>query len=358
MPPMASLQAGELRPADTDGSPARAARPAPPAEPAPAFETVPCPGCGGDRWAVTYQGRDWTLGYDTVLQVVRCEGCGLHYTNPRPRLDQLGRYYPDDYHCYQGVAGSGESDVSGASLRALVLRDAYGTPAVRPRGWRRAMARAAQVVRRADRFGAGVPFRGQGRLLDFGCGEGKFLRRMAGLGWDVTGLDFGAAAVAGVRASGLKALLGSLPHPELPPASFDVVTMRQALEHVPDPRGVLRAAREVLAPGGLLVVEVPNYASWEAEHFGDASMLIDLPRHLLHFTPPTLASLLEGCGFRVTRVMQVGRANWTRKAAAKAARRPPRRGDTLLRSSAVCRAVAWWTQLRGRGNEIVAWAEK
>src|SRR5205823_1635872 len=139
------------------------------------------------------------------------------------------------------------------------------------------------------------------------------LRRMSSLGWDATGIDFGEQAVAAVHASGIKAVHGTLPHPELAPASFDVIAMRQSLEHVPDPRAILNAAHELLDRDGLLVVNVPNYASWEIEYFGDASLSLQIPRHLLHFTPQTLADLIERCGFRVLRVDQVCRPSWIKR---------------------------------------------
>src|SRR2546423_1647282 len=79
-------------------------------------------------------------------------------------------------------------------------------------------------------------------------------------------------AVRDVRASGLRAFQGSLPHPDLLPGSFDVITMRHALEHVPSPRDVLRSAWDLLDAGGMLLVQVPNFEGFDAQYFGDASL--------------------------------------------------------------------------------------
>src|SRR6185369_4856352 len=127
------------------------------------------------------------------FQIVRCEACGLHFTNPRPTLPTLGRWYPQDYEPYRRKSKA--SDLSASAIGRLLLRNAFGAPSVRPAAAARAVARVFATVRSPESFGFAVPYRGRGRLLDYGCGGGKFLRRMRALGWDVTGMDFSATAV-------------------------------------------------------------------------------------------------------------------------------------------------------------------
>jgi 2-polyprenyl-3-methyl-5-hydroxy-6-metoxy-1,4-benzoquinol methylase len=327
----------------------------------PGFEVVACPGCGGGRSTPVRQGKDWVLRTAQQLTIHRCDACGLHFLNPRPRMDQIGRYYPENYHSYQmrgGDDSSGAADAGG--IKSLALREAFGAPHLRPHGAQRALARAALALKRAESFGFGVPWHGQGRLLDFGCGGGKFLRRMHALGWDVAGIDFSETSVRAVREAGLRAIQGTLPHPELSPGSFDVVTMRHALEHVPDPPAVLRAARELLVPGGRLVIQVPNYDAWEVAYFGDAAVGLDLPRHFTHFTPPTLADMLERAGFRPIRVGSRARPSWICKAAKLAPGRGVRQtgADVLRWSSFACRIIGKLHDSRNRGSEILAIAER
>jgi 2-polyprenyl-3-methyl-5-hydroxy-6-metoxy-1,4-benzoquinol methylase len=318
------------------------------------FEQIPCPACGHRSFTVSRAGRDWILNSGVTMQVARCDGCGMHYTNPRPRVEHLGKYYEHGYAPYQSCHESDELD----GVKGLVLRNAFGAPPLRPTGARRVIARAVSLIKRPASFGFGVPYHGRGRLLDFGCGAGRFLRRMHALGWDVTGVDFSEAAVNAVRASRLNAFRGTLPHPELSPDTFDIVTMRHSLEHVPDPLLVLRAARDLLAPNGRVIVQVPNYASWEVDYFGDASPRLDVPRHLTHFTPATLAKLLERAGFHNVRARQVCRANWIRKAALLSDRGPRRATSRVFRNSFACRIAAKVCEVRGRGNEIIATADK
>jgi SAM-dependent methyltransferase len=313
------------------------------------LELVPCPGCGGERFATRFEGGNPTLDPTLKFRIVRCDDCGLHYTNPRPTLATLGRYYPSNYSPYQSEEKPAAGE--GGTIQNLVLRDAFGAPAVRPSAGGRAMAKLIRLVRPPESFGFGVSYRGRGRLLDFGCGSGKFLRRMHALGWNVTGIDF-SEEVRAVTASGLRAVHGTLPHPQLGPGSFDVVTLRHALEHVPDPRATLRDAWNLLDGGGLLLVAVPNYEAWEIARLGEAAMGLDLPRHLTHFTPATLAAMMRGQGLTEVRLRQKSRASWIRKAAKRA------KDGGVLKLSAAARIAAALAQMRGRGNELIATAVK
>lgn len=324
------------------------------------FEPAACPGCGGGEYAPVLESGNPSLGpamSSMRFRVVRCNGCGLHYTNPRPRLDSLGRFYPDEYSPYQVEKQAQKIQAGQASdpptIRRLVLRHAFGAPHLKPRGIRRWLAGAIMCFRAPEWFGFGVPWRGRGRLLDFGCGSGKFLRRMSRLGWDCTGIDFSPTAVAAAGSiPGVRALLGTLPHPELAAGSFDVVTLRHALEHVPDPREILHQAWNLLDAGGLLLIQVPNFDSFDIHRFGEYALPLDLPRHLTHFTCPTLGDMLQREGMSSIDVRQRAHANWLRKAARASGQK------TILRQIWACRLAMLHARRRGHGNEILATAVK
>jgi SAM-dependent methyltransferase len=167
-----------------------------------------------------------------------------------------------------------------------------------------------------------IPFHGEGRLLDFGCGAGWYAHRMRQRGWKVSGIDFSRYAASQVQQRlGIPVLVGSLPHPEVKPESFDVITMGSVLEHVHHPRQVIDAAARALRPQGLLVVVVPNLDSWGFRYFGRDWFPLDLPRHLLHFTPITLRRLVEAHGLEVQELRMLGRTSWMRSSLALARRR-------------------------------------
>ena len=82
---------------------------------------------------------------------------------------------------------------------------------------------------------------------------------------------------------------------------LDAVVMWHSLEHVPDPAAAMARAREMLRPGGVLVVGAPNIASLQASVGGRAWFHLDLPRHRTHFTPAGLRALMSRSGIQPAR---------------------------------------------------------
>ncbi len=140
-----------------------------------------------------------------------------------------------------------------------------------------------------------------GRVLDVGCGRGMFLEEMKRRGFAVRGTeasaDLAAHAPAGIPVDSREFAPGSFE-----PGSFELVSIWHVLEHLPAPHLALRAAREVLVPGGTLVVAVPNFGSLQARCGGEHWQHLELPRHRFHFTPDTLRARLEAAGFRIERL--------------------------------------------------------
>lgn len=311
--------------------------PTPETQPAVAWEEVPCPLCGHAESSLMLEGPDPVpaAGRGLWFAVVRCERCALAYTNPRPTPDDIGRFYPPDYRPHRRPR-----KMQQARPAAPLWSRLFGRPCNERRG--------------------SLPWPGPGRLLDFGCGGGGFLKRMADQGWQVTGLDAAVGAVRQVQEElGLKALVGSLPHPELRPGSFDVVTMWHSLEHVHRPLPILREAFRLLVPGGKLVVATPNIESLPFYWFGSSWFGLDLPRHLTHFTPRTLGAMLGTAGFRVEAVRMIRHSDWLRSSA-KLAGHQGRGGAwaRLLRWKPAAKAVAWGCYAGGMSDCMMAVAER
>jgi SAM-dependent methyltransferase len=118
----------------------------------------------------------------------------------------------------------------------------------------------------------------------------------------VAGLDFSMdAAHAAWWRAGVPAVRGELSHAPFAAGSCAAVTMFHVLEHLYDPGEYLRAAHELLAPEGRLIVQVPNAACWQFLLLGERWAGIDVPRHLTDFRAHDLDRLLESCGFEVLR---------------------------------------------------------
>jgi 2-polyprenyl-6-hydroxyphenyl methylase/3-demethylubiquinone-9 3-methyltransferase len=102
------------------------------------------------------------------------------------------------------------------------------------------------------------PLAGQ-RVLDLGCGKGRFARRLADAGAQVVGLDLSSAMLA--EAWGLKCIRGSARRLPIASGAFDAVAAVELFEHLPDLDGVLAEARRVLRPGGVLAIVDKNAAA-------------------------------------------------------------------------------------------------
>jgi SAM-dependent methyltransferase len=109
-----------------------------------------------------------------------------------------------------------------------------------------------------------------------------------------------ACAVATIR--GIDARIGTLESVDYGEMSFDAVVMNHSLEHVVDPEADLRRVLSLLRPGGLLLLSVPNFGSWQRRVFGVHWYPLDLPRHRTHFTAAALDHALTNAGFDVLTV--------------------------------------------------------
>jgi SAM-dependent methyltransferase len=135
-----------------------------------------------------------------------------------------------------------------------------------------------------------------GTLVDIGCGDGSFLLQARRAGWTVLGTELNDRI-----ASPDLEILGSID--ELGPrAPFGCITLWHSLEHLRHPRQVVADLARMLAPGGALVVAVPDSGGWQARLFGRHWLHLDVPRHLYHFGRPSLRAVLETAGLRVLRV--------------------------------------------------------
>jgi SAM-dependent methyltransferase len=264
------------------------------------LETVPCPLCGGRAVVPLAWVRDTVLGVPGTFPLSRCRTCDLLQQNPRVREDQLDRTYPDDYPAHARDAEMpGILRRAGPAVRwALATWHGYAhlaasdaSPAAR--AW-------AHLHRRkiAENF---PPWLGAGRLLDVGCATGRFLNRMQLVGWTVSGIEIDPAAAAKAKTVTPDVFVGDPVEAPFAPGSFDVVTSFHVVEHLPRPMPALERMLSWLAPGGLLIVEVPNVGGAGARLFGRYWAGIDPPRHLVHFTPETMGAMVARAGGRVER---------------------------------------------------------
>lgn len=239
----------------------------------------PCPLCASSDVRTRLRGVP-RLGATAPsrFDILTCGGCGLGWTDPPPSDNELREAYGPAY-TWQERAG--------LMARAEAL-------------YRQLLARLdqARAVRDAGRLAGGS------RLLDVGCGDGLLVSEARRLGLEAFGVDRPGAplwpgcAAAWRQSSDIETL-------ELPPSSWDVISLFHVAEHLRDPVDLFGRVHEWLRPGGVFVLQVPNAGSLEAEWLGPRWYGFDVPRHLVHWNERSLRRALGHAGLDVVRVRHV-----------------------------------------------------
>lgn len=223
---------------------------------------IDCPSCGSASHTELFVKR----GYP----IVRCDGCGLVFSNPQ--VDES--VVLDEYR--EGGSNDLWVDVL-TSPRQLELD----------------RAKFAEILDELE------PYRGEGRLLDVGTSIGLFLRLALDRGWSGRGTEFGRRALAYARDE-LDLDVGDTPIEEID-GEHDAVTVLSVLEHVNRPREFLGHVARLLRPGGAAYFVVPNVDSLACRVLHERAATFDGRNHLVYFSPRTLRDLLEREGFEVVR---------------------------------------------------------
>ena len=232
---------------------------------------IHCPWCNSEQQHPYLTVKDHFLSQE-VFEVLECEQCGLLFTHPRPDPDRIGAYYESDAYLSHQENKTGLVPTLYEKVKAVNLR--------------RKRKLALDVVK-------------HGRLLDIGCGVGDFLRVVKDQGWDVVGIEPSdqAKSIAAKR-------LGFTPLDpsdacNLPEHTFDVITLWHVFEHVDDLHAQMAVFERLLKPGGLLLLALPNYQSFDAKHYKDAWAAWDVPRHLNHFNKDFLCRAILDNGYNL-----------------------------------------------------------
>lgn len=130
-------------------------------------------------------------------------------------------------------------------------------------------------------------------LLDIGCGTGDFLETALNANWTITGIEPNAQARTIANSKTNNAVFQTEYLHQLNPNSFDVITLWHVLEHLPDLEHQIKLVKSLLKPNGTLVIAVPNYKSYDAQHYKNFWAAYDVPRHLWHFSKTAISELVK-----------------------------------------------------------------
>ncbi len=210
----------------------------------------------------------------TVYNIVQCKKCGLIYTNPRFTLEKLKEYYSKNYVDNRvSTAGKNKKRYDMYLIEVkqtmAIIKENFGNETI--------------------------------KFLDSGCSNGLFLQAMPEKGIKKYATEFSedAAEVAKNNAKIKKMWIGDLTEIDFGEQRFDVVHMRAILEHVRDPKKVLKKAHSILTDRGVLILSsTPNAGSFVARLYKYRWALTKPEEHIYYYTDRTINTLFKQTGFR------------------------------------------------------------
>lgn len=138
------------------------------------------------------------------------------------------------------------------------------------------------------------------KLLDIGAGTGDFvLSCKKQMHWETTGIEPNEKARQLAEKKQIRLLKN---YNDLKEKSFDVITLWHVLEHIPDLENEIQKINSLLKEDGILIVAVPNYKSWDAQHYKQFWAAYDVPRHLWHFSKTSIQKIFTPKGFQLLEI--------------------------------------------------------
>lgn len=250
---------------------------------------IACPICGADHGTMLLESSDVWLGFPGEFAVVRCNGCGFMQSWPEMSADEIGSYYPASYY---GEVPQVATPANRAGIIAIGIRLFQRL---------QAGARCSRLAlhTKPSLLDLALPHpSGTGRLLDVGAGWGRFLAGAKAMGWQVEGLDFSPEIRRVGDALGIKVYQGELRDHAATLGSYDLISFNHVLEHLLDPVETLALARGLLAPAGVVRIQVPLWRPGFVRLFGRYWFPLELPRHRWHFRIRDIEAMARLAGYR------------------------------------------------------------
>ncbi len=140
----------------------------------------------------------------------------------------------------------------------------------------------------------------KGKILDIGAGVGDFLSVCKNDGWETIGIEPSEKAKTIAKSKGVS-FVENLS--ELESNSFDVISMWHVLEHVPDLEHQISELKRLIKPNGTILIAVPNFKSYDANHYKEFWAAFDIPIHLWHFSKTAIQKLFAVQNLELKKVL-------------------------------------------------------
>lgn len=229
-----------------------------------------CPWCDSEKTQIHLWVKDLFLTNE-AFEIHECLKCGLLFTEPRPKPEEIGKYYQsEEYYSHQ------------ENKKGFVPR----------------IYEAVKSVNLKTKYKMATKGLEPGRMLEIGCGAGDFLHTMEKHGWTCTGIEPSESA----KEIATKKVKATLLYPQeigqLEDESFDLITMWHVLEHVDNLKEEIKQLQRLLKKGGRLVLALPNFKSADAQYYKEYWAAYDVPRHLNHFCRESINNIFKTTDFK------------------------------------------------------------
>jgi 2-polyprenyl-3-methyl-5-hydroxy-6-metoxy-1,4-benzoquinol methylase len=223
-----------------------------------------CPICGKEAFKNFLVVNDNAVSKESFV-IVECENCSFKFTNPRPDAQSIGQYYEsEDY-------------ISHSNTTNGIINRAYH------------VVRSITTKQKVELINKYAPVKGS--ILDYGCGTGVFLSACKKDGWEIRGIEPNAKARKKATEQTGEIIAETLE--DIEGEKYEVITLWHVLEHIHALNDTMEQLLEHLQEDGTLIIAVPNADSHDAQEYKENWAAYDVPRHLYHFTQPTMKRFLK-----------------------------------------------------------------
>jgi len=234
-----------------------------------------CPLCGSAEKGEFLNCKDHFVSAENFSLSI-CYSCGFCFTDPRPDVESFSRYYESDKYISHSKTSKGFTNNLFHLARKYTLRS------------------KGKIV---SKYSSGKA------ILDYGCGTGEFLSSMKKSGWFASGIEPSQLARDHAREKYGLEVSDQSGIEKIQDESIDVITLWHVLEHIYPLKDRVASFHNKLKKEGTLIVAVPNMNSYDAKRYGKFWAAYDVPRHIYHFTPETISSLMTESGFTHMKTM-------------------------------------------------------
>ncbi len=267
----------------------------------------PCPNCHHTNAKYLFRAKDRLENKPTELHTLyRCDACHLVFLYPQATSSNYQEYYGTTYISHRIPHADAQPKQRRAqkiveNLRAHVWQDLYQTSfhiQNNQLNWNTCIVKLFGFSKWFRYAPLRFPVR-YAKILDVGCGVGTQLLSLQKRGWNTYGLEPSKTAAEYCRKLGLNVQQGFSVNEHWSEPTFDVIMLNQVFEHINDPNQTLMEIYNALKPGGVLMMNMPNFHSVAAYLFKSYWFNLDAPRHNFLFTAKTLHPILHHHKFEI-----------------------------------------------------------